>query len=514
MRAIGAPTGSVVPSGAMIWRTPLDLGRVRHSGLVGLDLDSSSPACTCSPSLLSQVRIVPCSIESDSFGIVSSFIAGGLQEVDRGADDGVGVDTEVTVKILDVAGLPEVADAQAGDRGAADRRQETQRVRMAVEHGNDRRGSVGGEQLVEDRVIAARQPLSRLQRPKQRDRVMSGTPRRMSMSALASDSRPPAPRASPRRRRRASSPAARRPRADVAAGQDLPAAGLTLRGSSGPPRAPDRSVGSSSGSRTTSRPSPEPGQGEQQCPLEVLSKRWLPGDAAGLLKPDRRRDDRLVGTALGCERDPGRGADENRLAARIQAERPRLERPADERVIQSANRQQRLAVARPGRSQLPEQAHEVALGDSQLDVLSVLRLAPAHERVGVVREPVDPVPRCQIPTWLIHPPRFVDDATSGLTVTTRAATSGALCERSTKNRPNSCWVEARPACARASSLGGDGAARQLDWLPRQSRRRLATQSASAEPSGKRAHGSDRSEALASASSAICAADSSAEWFAG
>ena len=34
-----APTGSVVPSGAMIWRTPARLRRVRHSGLVGLDLE-------------------------------------------------------------------------------------------------------------------------------------------------------------------------------------------------------------------------------------------------------------------------------------------------------------------------------------------------------------------------------------------------------------------------------------------------------------------------------------------
>ena len=41
--------------------------------------------------------------------------------------------------------------------------------------------------------------------------------------------------------------------------------------------------------------------------------------------------------------------------------------------------------------ELAEQPDEVALGDPELDVLAVLGLAPAHERVGVVGEPVDPL---------------------------------------------------------------------------------------------------------------------------
>jgi hypothetical protein len=45
---------------------------------------------------------------------------------------------------------------------------------------------------------------------------------------------------------------------------------------------------------------------------------------------------------------------------------------------------------------------------------------------------------------LIQPPRFVDDATSGLTVTTCAATSGASRARSTKKRPNACCVDVVP----------------------------------------------------------------------
>src|SRR4029077_2080974 len=53
------------------------------------------------------------------------------------------------------------------------------------------------------------------------------------------------------------------------------------------------------------------------------------------------------------------------------------------------DREQDLAVARPGRAELPEQADEVDFRDPELDVLAVLVLAPADERVGVVGEPVD-----------------------------------------------------------------------------------------------------------------------------
>ena len=135
----------------------------------------------------------------------------------------------------------------------------------------------------------------------------------------------------------------------------------------------------------------EPRQRVQERPLEVAPERRLPGDAAGLLDPDRRRDDGLVRAALGPERDAARRADEDRLPAGVDAERPRLERARHERVVDRADRQQRLAVARPRRAQLAEQPDEVDLGDPQLDVLAVVALAPAHERVGVVGEPVDAV---------------------------------------------------------------------------------------------------------------------------
>ena len=82
----------------------------------------------------------------------------------------------------------------------------------------------------------------------------------------------------------------------------------------------------------------------QEGPFEVLGEGRLPRHAARLLDPDRRRDDRLVRAALGPQRDARRRADEDRLPAGVDAERPRLVRARDERVVDRAHRQQRAPV--------------------------------------------------------------------------------------------------------------------------------------------------------------------------
>ena len=128
----------------------------------------------------------------------------------------------------------------------------------------------------------------------------------------------------------------------------------------------------------------------EKRPLEVLPERRLPGGAARLPDADRGRDDRLVRAALGCERHPARRADQDRLAARVHAEGPRLERPPDERVVDRADRQERLAVAAPGCAELAQQPDQVGLGDPQLDVMAARRLVPVDERLGVVGKPVPP----------------------------------------------------------------------------------------------------------------------------
>ena len=88
---------------------------------------------------------------------------------------------------------------------------------------------------------------------------------------------------------------------------------------------------------------------------------------------------------------PGRRPDQDRLAAGVDAERPGFERALHERVVQDADRQQRLAPAAPGGAELADCADEVGLGDAEFDVLPGRLLAPVQDRLGVVGEPVAPV---------------------------------------------------------------------------------------------------------------------------
>ena len=82
--------------------------------------------------------------------------------------------------------------------------------------------------------------------------------------------------------------------------------------------------------------------------------------------------------------------------------------------------------------------------------------------------------------------------TSGDTVTTRAATSGASRSRSTQKRPNACWVDSRPRCSRPS-VGGTAGGSTIRTGSRSSRAAAAVHSsASGEPGSKPAHGSSGS----------------------
>src|SRR5688500_11284932 len=75
-----------------------------------------------------------------------------IQQVQGGADDGLGVDLVVLVQLEDVARLAEALHAEAGLRHAVDGGQEAQRVRVAVEHRHDRERL--REELLEDPRLA------------------------------------------------------------------------------------------------------------------------------------------------------------------------------------------------------------------------------------------------------------------------------------------------------------------------------------------------------------------------
>jgi hypothetical protein len=86
-----------------------------------------------------------------------------IDKVQCGANDRVGVDLEVVVEVINVAGLAEVGDAERSDGHPADGAEERQRVRVAIKHGYDRCRAPGREEHVKDRIVAVPEPASRLE---------------------------------------------------------------------------------------------------------------------------------------------------------------------------------------------------------------------------------------------------------------------------------------------------------------------------------------------------------------
>src|SRR5512146_2793667 len=74
-------------------------------------------------------------------------LAGG---VEGGLDDSVGVDAVVAVDVVQGAGLAEGCYAEGHRRDLVDRREESQRVGVAVEDGDHRGGALGRKGGVQD----------------------------------------------------------------------------------------------------------------------------------------------------------------------------------------------------------------------------------------------------------------------------------------------------------------------------------------------------------------------------
>jgi hypothetical protein len=264
-------------------------------------------------------------------------------------------------------------------------------VRVPVEHGDQRRRTVGREHAVEHPAGGLVEPAAALQRPEQQAGAghadhIGGQPERVQAlggGERLGHQRPHGGEGDDR----PGGPAQR-----VGAGDDLATAELAggRVGRDGGQRLVHRAGGQPQVGRGPAGPAQQ-GQRSEQAPLGVEGERRLVRDAARLLQADGRRGDRLVRTALGGQRHARRRPDEERLPARVDAERPRLQRPLDERVVEHTDRQQRLPPAAPGRAQLTDGADQVGLGDAQLDVLAGGALAPVQDRLGVVGEPVAPV---------------------------------------------------------------------------------------------------------------------------
>ena len=172
-------------------------------------------------------------------------------------------------------------------------------------------------------------------------------------------------------------------------------------------------------------------------------------------------------------------------------------------------------VARPGGSELAEQPDEVPLGDAELECWPC---EDSRQRMSVCGSSANQSmrsPMFHTPAWLIQPPRFVDEATSGETVTTRAATSGVgareVDEEASERllgrgaaRVHTADVARHGARLAQTAAGRDGAAPP----PRRQ------SSASGVPGANAAHGSAMSAPSSRASCAHCSSDMSAEWLAG
>ena len=183
-------------------------------------------------------------------------------------------------------------------------------------------------------------------------------------------------------------------------------------------------------------------------------------------------------------------------AAGVDAERPRLQRAVDERVVDRADRQQRLAVARPRRARARRAARRGCPRRSRARCAGRAR-SRASARACRCRRRTSRCARrgARSPTRLIQPPRLVEEATSGLTVTTCAATSGALVGEVDEEAPERLLGRRRArvvAPERRPAPRGGGRGVELGSRARRSAAARGTASASGEPSAKRAHGSSAS----------------------
>lgn len=83
-------------------------------------------------------------------------------------------------------------------------------------------------------------------------------------------------------------------------------------------------------------------------------------------------------------------------------------------------------------------------------------LALAQRGLPLVGEPVGPLGGRPHPDHVDPAPMFVEELTSGLTVTTRRAVSSASLVRSRSTPPSAAWVDALPYGVRPKSAASAG----------------------------------------------------------
>ncbi len=127
-------------------------------------------------------------------------------------------------------------------------------------------------------------------------------------------------------------------------------------------------------------PGRDPAERVAEQPVERHAVRRLDQRHLGQLEPDRRGDGRLVRAALRRQRDAGRRAGHDEPRPGVDGVDEGVQPAQHERVVDRADRQQRLAGQVAGEPELAEQQEQVHLADAELDVLPGRALGPLQQR--------------------------------------------------------------------------------------------------------------------------------------
>ena len=138
------------------------------------------------------------------------------------------------------------------------------------------------------------------------------------------------------------------------------------------------------------------GESEGEHGRELVDEGRLERRQPILRHADQRRPDRLMGAALGGERDARGRRDQDEAGVLVAGIVQRIEPARDERVVERADRQQPLAEERVRQAEGGERQEQVHLGDAELDVLALRRELPALRRGdALLAEEVGHVPRAR-----------------------------------------------------------------------------------------------------------------------
>src|ERR1700722_18937971 len=83
-----------------------------------------------------------------------------------------------------------------------------------------------------------------------------------------------------------------------------------------------------------------------------------------------------MGAAFAGQGDAGRGSDDDKFGPGITTVKKSVQSPADEVVVESAHRQERLAEQFVRETELAQGHEQIVLGQSQLEVLAPRALGP------------------------------------------------------------------------------------------------------------------------------------------